>query len=100
MHPLQLSWTQLYVQFGANPAKAGNRNVVNAFRTDCLRELKKITIAWPALEYATPKGGLEIRPTKPLIKPVARGWGRRRNDPQRVEKPGSLPHKRLHKTPA
>ena len=71
MHPLQLSWTQLYVQFGANPAKAGNRNVVNAFRTDCLRELKKITIAWPALEYATPKGGLEIRPTKPLIKPVA-----------------------------
>ena len=50
MHPLRLSWKQLYIQFGANPSKAGDRNTVNAFRTDCLRKLKKIKIAWPTLE--------------------------------------------------
>ena len=40
--PLRLSWTSLYRQFGADPAKEDNKRIVDAFRTDCLRELKKI----------------------------------------------------------
>ena len=39
--PLCLSWRQLFKQFGADPAKAGDRNTVNDFRTKSLRELKK-----------------------------------------------------------
>ena len=39
--PMRLTWPQLYRQFGADPARAGDKNTVNAFRTDCLRELKK-----------------------------------------------------------
>ena len=60
--PLKLSWRQLYRQFGAEPDQVVNKNTINAFRTDCLRELQKIHLAWPALNYATPRGVLEIRP--------------------------------------
>ena len=35
---LQLSWRQVYRQFGVDPAKAGNRRTVDDFRKDCLRE--------------------------------------------------------------
>ena len=59
---LKLSWRQLYRQFGADPDHAADKLIVNAFRTDCLREMKKIHLAWPALNYATPRGALEIRP--------------------------------------
>ena len=61
-HPLRLSWRQLYRQFGAQPDHAANKFTVRDFRTDCLRELTKIHLAWPALNYATPRGALEIRP--------------------------------------
>ena len=60
-HPLKLSWVQLYLQFGADPARGGDKRTVDAFRTDCLRELKKIKLAWPNLDYAIPRGALEIR---------------------------------------
>ena len=60
-HPLKLSWVQLYRQFGVDPDRAGDKCTVNNFRTDCLRELKKIKLAWPALDYATLRGALEIR---------------------------------------
>ena len=59
-HPMQLSWTRLYRQFGADPAQADDQNTVNNFRTDCLRELKKIKAAWPELNYFTPKGVLQL----------------------------------------
>ena len=65
--PFQLTWPQLYRQFGADPAKAGNKNTVNSFRTESLRELKKIKIAWPGLDYATPAGVLELRPSPPSV---------------------------------
>ena len=65
--PLRLSWKQLYRQFGVDPAKAGDNRTVQAFRTDCLRELKKIKIAWPGLNYLTPKGVLVLSPSKPSI---------------------------------
>ena len=49
--PLRLTWPQLYRQFGADPAKSSNTRTVDAFRTDCLRELKKNQgrLAGPAL---------------------------------------------------
>ena len=67
--PLRLSWPRLYRQFGSNPARSNNKNTVNAFRTDCLRELKKITGAWPDLHYQTVKGSLVVLPSAPRIAP-------------------------------
>ena len=52
-----------------NNAKAGHRVTVDAFRTDCLRELKKIKMAWPDLHYSTPKGVLLLSPSPPRIAP-------------------------------
>ena len=57
---LRLTWRLLYGQFGANPDKASDKFIVRNFRTKCLRELKKIKIAWPELNYATAKG--EVTP--------------------------------------
>ena len=37
---IRLTWTQLYRQFGVDPAKANDARTVDNFRTDCLRELK------------------------------------------------------------
>lgn len=67
--PLRLEWPGLYRQFGSDPAKAGNRLAVNSFRAACLRELKKIKVAWPGLQYEIPKGALVLFPTEPLIAP-------------------------------
>ena len=67
--PLRLTWRQVYRQFGANPAQASNKNIVNAFRTKCLRELKKIKLAWPGLNYATAPGVLILHPSTPVIAP-------------------------------
>ena len=50
--PLRLTWRQLYRQFGADQAKA-SKVAQQAFRRDCLRELKKIKNAWPDLHYHT-----------------------------------------------
>ena len=68
--PLRLSWTSLYCQFGAEPAKADDKFTVRNFRKDCLRELKKIKAAWPDLNYATGKGVLILSPSKPAIAPT------------------------------
>ena len=70
--PLRLSWKQLYRQFGSDPAKAINKFVVRDFRTDFLRELNKIKIAWPDLHYATGKGVLILYPSAPVIAPSDR----------------------------
>lgn len=71
--PLRLSWTRLYQQFGAVPSRAGEKLVVNDFRKDCLRELKKIKTAWPELNYATAKGVLILLPSTPKIAPLNQG---------------------------
>ena len=68
--PLRLSWPRLYRQFGSNPAQASNTNIVNDFRTKCLRELTKIKSAWPDLHYSTPKGVLLLSPSPPRIPPA------------------------------
>ena len=69
--PLRLSWRALYCQFGADPpAKASDKRTVDDFRKDSLRELKKIKMAWPELNYATAKGVLILFPSKPSIAPT------------------------------
>ena len=69
--PQRLTWRQVYRQFGAHPAKASNNNTVQAFRYKVLRELKKIKLAWPDLNYTTPPGVLILLPSVPKIAPVA-----------------------------
>ena len=68
--PLRLSWPTLYRQFGTEPDKASDRVTVDNFRKDCLRELKKIKMAWPDLHYATAKGVLILYPSTPAIAPT------------------------------
>ena len=67
--PLRLSWARLYGQFGGTPANAGDNRTVDYFRTDCLRELKKIKMAWPDLNCAAAQGVLILSPSKPAITP-------------------------------
>ena len=66
--PWAIEWRKLYAQFAPNPT-AGDRFAINGLRKDVLRELKKLKAAWPELDYRTPKGRLELRPTRPLIDP-------------------------------
>ena len=67
---MRLTWPKLYRQFGVDPARAGDTNTVNAFRTDCLRELQKIQRAWPDLSCKTVKGALVLSPSPPRIPPT------------------------------
>ena len=69
--PLRLSWARLYRQFGVAPAKVGDKRTVDAFRTDSLRELKKIQTAWPELNYAMAHGVLILWPSKSAVLPRA-----------------------------
>ena len=71
--PQRLTWKQLYRQFGAHPAKASDNNTVQAFRYKVLRELKKIKLAWPKLNYTTPPGVLILWPSIPMIAPLDQG---------------------------
>ena len=50
--PLRLSWRQVYRQFGLHPSKASDKRTVLNFRCKVLRELKKIKLAWPGLNYS------------------------------------------------
>ena len=65
--PQRITWRQVYRQFGLHPDKASDKRTVDAFRTDCLRELKKIKLAWPDLNYTTPPGVLILLPSVPHI---------------------------------
>ena len=67
--PLRLSWPLLYGQFDADPSKAGSHDTVQYFRRKVLRELKKIKLAWPGLNYATAPGVLILHPSTPSIAP-------------------------------
>ena len=68
--PLGLTWRLLYSQFGAHPAKASDKETIQNFRRKALRELKKIKIAWPELNYTTAPGVLILLPSVPAIAPV------------------------------
>jgi hypothetical protein len=69
--PERLTWEMLYVQFGSDPSLVNNNDTVQNFRKDMLRELRKLKLCWPALDFATPKGCLELRPCPPSISPKA-----------------------------
>ena len=71
-NPVRLTWRQLYRQFEADPVKAPGNKTLQKFRARFLRELKKIKISWPALNYASPRGELVIYPTRPRILPLDR----------------------------
>ena len=71
--PLRLPWRLLYGQFGTDPDKASDKFTVRDFRKDCLRELKKIKLAWPGLNYSTAKGVLILHPSTPAIAPLNQG---------------------------
>ena len=68
--PLRLTWRQLYRQFGTHPDKASNKFIVRNFRQNALRELKKIKLAWPELNYSTAPGLLILHPSAPTIAPL------------------------------
>ena len=69
--PLRLSWQQVYRQFGVEPDRASDKVTVQNFRRKALRELKKIKLAWPGLNYATAPGVLILLPSTSTIAPVA-----------------------------
>jgi len=48
------------------PGKSDEVAVTN-FRADVRRELRKLKVVWPELDYHTPRGALELRPTPPRI---------------------------------
>ena len=71
--PLRLLWRQVYRQFGVDPARASDRVTVRNFQRKVLRELKKIKIAWPGLNYSTAPGLLILHPSTPAIAPLNQG---------------------------
>ena len=71
--PQQLSWLQVYRQFGPNPNNAATHDAVQNFRRRVLRELKKIKLAWPELNYSTSPGVLILLPSTPVIAPLNPG---------------------------
>ena len=68
--PRRLSWRQMYRQFGAHPANASDRVTVRNFQREALRELKKIQMAWPELNYSMAPGVLILWPSTPTIAPL------------------------------
>ena len=68
--PQRLTWRQLYRQFGSFPDKDDDNHTVQKFRLKILRELKKIKIAWPDLNYGTSRGILILYPSAPHIPPA------------------------------
>ena len=71
--PLRLTWRQVYRQFGAHPDNASDKRTVQNFRSEVLRELKKIKMAWPELNYTTAPGVLILLPSTPAIAPLNQG---------------------------
>ena len=71
--PLRLTWRQVYRQFGAHPDNASDKRTVQNFRHEVLRELKKIKLAWPDLNYTTAPGVLILLPSTPAIAPLNQG---------------------------
>ena len=68
--PQRITWRQVYRQFGSDPDKASNKFAVRSFREKVLRELKKVKLAWPELNYSTAPGVLILHPSTPAIAPL------------------------------
>ena len=63
--PLRLTWKQVYRQFGLDPTKASDKSTVRRLPYKVLRELKKIKLAWPDLNYSTEPGVLIVLALNP-----------------------------------
>ena len=72
--PRSLSWPLLYRQFADAPTKEYDKKAVQRFKESARRELKKIKVAWPGLEYQVVAGhrgragALVLRPSAPRIR--------------------------------
>ena len=53
------------------PGETGDNVTVQNFRREVLRELKKIKLAWPDLNYSTASGALILLPSVPHISPAS-----------------------------
>lgn len=62
-----ISWEQLHGQLGA---EYGN---VHEFTRKAKRELTKLKLAWPQLQYATPRGRLLLYPSSPSVAKTIEG---------------------------
>ena len=71
--PQRITWRQIYRQFGVAPSRASDNDTVQKFRRKVLRELKKIKLAWPELNYTTARGVLILLPPTPTIAPLNPG---------------------------
>ena len=71
--PQRIAWRQVYRQFGLHPDKASDKRTVLNFRSQALRELKKIKLAWPGLNYSMAPGVLILHPSTPAIAPLKQG---------------------------
>ncbi len=71
--PPRVRRRQVYRQFGLHPSKDSDKRTVQNFRTQALRELKKIKLAWPELNYSTAPGLLILHPSIPAIAPLNQG---------------------------
>ena len=72
--PQRITWRQVYRQFGLYPDKASDKFTVRNFRTKVLRELKKIKLAWPELNYSTAPGVRGIAfPGRSAARPAVAG---------------------------
>ena len=71
--PKRITWRQVYRQFGLHPDKASDKLTIQNFRRKVLRELKKIKLAWPELNYTTAPGTLILLPSTPAIAPLNQG---------------------------
>ena len=60
----------VYRQFGPNPDEHSHDAIQN-FRRRVLRELKKIKLAWPGLNYTTGRGLLILYPSTPAVPPAS-----------------------------
>ena len=67
--PLQITWRQVYQQFGLDPARSSDKRTVLNFRSKTLREMTKIKLSWPGLNYSTAPGLLILLPSIPAIPP-------------------------------
>jgi hypothetical protein len=56
-----VSWDQLHAQVGAS------YKTIHEFARAAKRELRRIKLVWPRLDYATPRGRLVLRPGTPHV---------------------------------
>jgi hypothetical protein len=56
-----------------DPSNATDKNIMNDFRKDVLREIRKLRLCWSTLDFKTPKGFLELKGCIPSIPPKAMG---------------------------